>query len=65
MMDELRQALTRMTEDEPIVSDPEEGLYCFYCGAKPTLNWSGSDYTKHGPACEWLQARELLARINA
>jgi hypothetical protein len=62
---ELLEALKRMTETEPIVSDPENPSYCFYCSAQEKGNsYTVPFHTEHSPDCEWLAARAAIAKAE-
>jgi len=41
-------------DDDPWVSDPEEGVYCFYCGCRCCDSFQGPQY-KHEKDCLWLE----------
>lgn len=52
--------LREFVQLDPIVSDPEEGLYCFFCG----VHWRSIKPITHAPACLWLKAQAIAEELR-
>lgn len=64
---ELLEALRRMATDAPIVSDAEEGSYCFYCYAKwdqGRAQFGDGIGMEHATDCEYIVARAAIAKAE-
>lgn len=60
----LFEALQKLTDHDPIVSDAEEGSYCFYCYAKwdqARAQFGDGQGMVHATKCDWLAARAALS----
>ena len=64
---DLLDALKKLTDDEPIEDDSDDGLRCFYC-RKPSkvINVGGNlgRWLNHATDCEWVVARAAILKAE-
>lgn len=56
---EMRGLLARVTDNDPIYDDPDEGAFCTFC-----MKQQGHGRDRHTDDCEWVAARALVAHID-
>lgn len=55
------EIVKRLAAESPVYCDPEEGIFCFFCGSKDGIPPHYGDVT-HKPDCLWLAAVEAAKK---
>lgn len=59
-MSEAGRIVDELAWMDPEVSDPERGVYCFFCNEEDQMVRPLIMAIRHHPSCLWLAARDFL-----